>query len=144
MNIYGKYYPWFGAAIFIAIVLAVAYYIGTRTGKAKSESKEEDVLNKAIQKGELSFDQTTFVSLADKLENSMYGYGDDEETIYSVFTKLRTKSDVLQLIKTFGNRRIIFTIGSSNLNQWLNNRLDVSELAKVNDILSRNSIDYQF
>ena len=144
MNISGKYYPWFGTAIFIAIVLAVAYYIGTRTGKAKQENKEENILNKEIQKGELSFDQTTYVSLSDKLETAMFGYTDDENAVYSVFTKLRTKSDVLQLIKTFGNRRIIWTVGGSNLNQWLNNRLDVSEIAKVNDILSRNSIDYEF
>jgi hypothetical protein len=144
MNFQGKYYPWMGSAIFIAIVLAVAYYIGTRTGKAKQAGASEDVLKKEIQKTELTFEQTQFVSMADKLETSLYGFGDDENAVYSVFSKLRTKSDLLNLIKTFGNRRIIWTIGSANLNTWINNRLSTAEIAHLNDILSRNGIDYQF
>lgn len=139
-----KLYPWLGPSIFVAIVLAVAYYIGTRTGKAKKDNKEEAILDKEIVKNQLSFDQTTYVGLADKLESAMYGYTDDEQAVYSVFTKLANKSDLLQLIKTFGERRMTFYIGGSNLNQWINNRLDVGEIAKINDILSRNNIDYQF
>lgn len=144
MNPYTKYYPWIGPAVFIAIVLIVAYYIGSRTGKAKSQSQEEDTLKKEIKKPELSFEQTQFAGMADKIETALYGFTNDEEAVYSVLKKLRTKSDVLQLIKTFGNRRMIWTIGGANLNTWFNTRLNTSELAQVNDILSRNSIDYQF
>lgn len=133
-----------GPAIFIALVLAVAYYIGSRTGKAKVASKEDDALKKEISKSDLSFDNTQYASMADRIESSLYGYTDDENTVYSVFSKLRTKSDLLQLIKTFGNRRLIWTFGGSNLNAWINNRLDTKEIAHVNDILSRNGIDYQF
>ena len=139
-----KYYPWMGPAIFISLVLAVAYYIGSRTGKAKTASQTDDTLKKEISKSALSFEQTQYVSMADRLESALYGFTDDENTVFAVFSQLRTKSDLLQLIKTFGNRRRIWTIGGSNLNAWINNRLDTSEIAHLNDILSRNSIDYQF
>ena len=144
MNFNGKYYPWLSGAIFVALILGAAYYIGTRTGKAKKEGETDDVLKKEINKNELTFEQTQFASMADKLETAMYGYGDDENTIYAVFTKLRSRSDVLNLIKTFGERRMIFNLGTANLNQFISARLDTSEIAKVNDILSRNNIDYQF
>jgi hypothetical protein len=144
MNFNGKYYPWLTGAAIVALILGAAYYIGTRTGKAKKEGAADDVLKKAINNNELTFEQTQYVALAAKLETAMFGYSDDENAVYAVFTKLRTKSDVLNLIKTFGERRMIFTLGNANLNQWINTRLDTSEIAKVNDILSRNNIDYQF
>jgi hypothetical protein len=139
-----KYFPWLTGAAIIALILGAAYYIGTRTGKAKKEGQADDAIKKEIDKKELTFEQTQFASMATKLETAMFGYTDDENAVYAVFTKLRSRSDVLNLIKTFGERRMIFNLGNANLNQWINTRLDTSEIAKVNDILSRNNIDYQF
>jgi hypothetical protein len=144
MEVYGKYYSWTSVAIIVAIILVIAYYLGNRTGKGKAVSADTEALKKEIQKSELSYDQTTYEALADKLETAMYGYTDDEAAVYAVFAKLRNKSDLLQLITSFGERRIIFTWGNSNLNKWINNRLDASEIAKVNDILARNNITYNF
>jgi hypothetical protein len=144
MNFQGKYYPLLSTALIGALILAAAYYIGTRTGKAKKEGEEENALKKEIQKDELTFEQTQYSSMADKLEVAMYGFTTDEDSVYSVFAKLRSKSDVLNLIKTFGTRRIIWTFGNSNLNTWINTRLATAEIAHLNDILSRNGIDYQF
>lgn len=139
-----KYYPWLSTVVALALILGVAYYIGSRTGKAKKATAADDLLKKEINNSDLSYEQSQFVAMADKLETSMFGFSDDENAVYSVFAKLRTKSDLIQLIKIFGNRRMSFSIGGANLNAWINSRLEASEIAKVNDILSRNNIDYQF
>jgi len=59
-----------------------------------------------------------------------------------MFGKLRTNSDVLQLIKSFGERGDF--IYKEGLTKWLASELNETEIAKVNDILKRNNITYQF
>ena len=137
-------YEWLKPVVFIAAILGLAYYLGSRTGKAKKQNQTDDTLKKEISSGALTYEQTQYVSFADRLETAMYGYTDDEEAVFDVFSKLRNRSDLLQLIRAFGERRIIWTIGKSNLNAWISNRLETKEIARINDILKRNNIDYQF
>ncbi len=139
-----KYLPYLKLLGVVVIALVIAYYIGSRTGKAKKENEAEDQLKKEIDRAALTYEQTQYSALADDLEAAMYGFRDNENTVYAVMAKMRNRSDLLQLIKSFGMRRIIWTWGNSNLNAWINNRLDTAEIAQVNDILARNSIDYQF
>ncbi len=144
MNLFGKYYSWVSVVAVIAIILVIAYYIGTRTGKGKAGAANDEALKKELNQGTLSFEQSQYVAMADRLSTSMSGFTDDEDAVFSVISKLRTKSDVLNLIKSFGTRRPSFSIGTASLNEWFYLRLDESEIAKINEILSRNSIDYQF
>jgi hypothetical protein len=144
MNLFGKYYSWFSVSIITAIILVVAYYLGNRTGKGKAAAADSEALQKELDNSQLTYEPSQYTSWADKLFVAMNGFTDDEEAIYSVIAKLRTKSDLLQLIKSFGSKRIQFTLGDSNLNQFFANRLESSEIAKINDILSRNSISYEF
>lgn len=130
--------------IFAVIAIVLFYVLGTRTGKGKETEDDEDKLDAEIKKKELTYDISQYLTFADKLYTAMSSIMDDEDAIYSVMTSLRTKSDVLQLIKSFGDRRIQFTLGSSPLSQWFQNRLSKSEIAKINEILSRNSISFQF
>lgn len=139
-----KYLPWLKALGVIVLALVIAYYVGTRTGKAKKESEADDIIKREIDKSAVSFEQTQYSAFADKLESAMTGFGDDEKSVYAIFGKLNNKSDVLSLIKAFGQRRQSFTVGGANLITWINNRLDSSEIAEINDILSRKGIDYQF
>lgn len=141
MYLFGKSYNWQFAGIFGLIVLVIAYYLGNKTGKGKAANEPVKDLNKS----DLTYENSDYTSFADRLYIAMSGLmGDDEETIYSVISKLRTKSDVLQLIKSYGTRRLQWTLGNSNLNEWFNYRLNKEEISKVNDILGRNSIQYQF
>lgn len=139
-----KYLPWLKAIGVIVIALVIAYYVGTRTGKAKKESAADDILKKEIDKSAISFEQTQYSAYADKLESAMTGFSDNEKSIYAIIGKLNNKSDVLSLIKAFGQRRQSFSVGGANLITWFNNRLESSEIAEINDILSRKGIDYQF
>lgn len=130
--------------IFALVVLVLFYFFGTRSGKAKKAAATDGSYKAETAGKNLSYDLSQFATFADKLESAMFGFTDREETIYSVFTKLRTKSDLFQLITTFGTRRIIFSFGSADLPTWINTRLDQSEIHKINEILNRNNIDFQF
>lgn len=144
MNILGKQYSWTTAGILAALVLVAAYYIGTRTGKGKSLSANSEALDKELKNGSLTYDLSQYGSLADKLETAMFPLNDDEDAVYSVMSKLRSKSDVLQLIKSFGERRLQFTWGGSTLNFWINYKLNNSEIKKINSLLSDAGINYEF
>ena len=139
-----KYLPWIKALGVIVIALVIAYYVGSRTGKAKKEGAAEDLLKREIDKNSLTYEQTQYVSFADKLEQELNSTFIDENSIYSVFSKMRNKSDLIQLIKSFGMRRMKWYWGDSSLNMWINTKLETPEIATINDTLSRNSIDYQF
>lgn len=137
-----KKYPAIGLGAFALIAFVVAYFFGNKTGKAATPTDTE--LKEAQKSTPLTYELSQYATLADRLETAMYGATDDEDAVYSVFSKLRNRADLLQLISSFGKRRIFLTIGDSNLSTWIYHRLNKSEVEKVNEILSRNAIDYQF
>lgn len=134
--------PVFRWGVFGFIVLVVAYYLGSRTGKAKTSGNNS--ISGEISKSALSYDLSQYVSFADRLQAAMYGFTDDEDAVYDVFSKMQTKSDVLQLITTFGNRRPIWHFGTTGLPIWINTFFAGSEIQHINEILAKNNIDYQF
>ena len=145
MKIAGKSIEGMTFGIFGFIVLLVAYYFGSRTGKSKAMAAAGDTLAKDITKSDLTYDLSQYVIMADRCYDAMYDIGTDEEALYIVFAKMRTNSDLLQLIKAFGSRgNIVFQGGAKNLAEWIASDLNNVEIEKVNDILKRNNITYQF
>ena len=145
MNIAGKNINVTTFGILGFIVLLVAYYIGSRTGKAKTTAADIDAMTKDINSSDLTFDISQYVSLADRVYICVYGITEDEEGLYVVFAKMRTNSDVLQLIKSFGKRSGGFDFWyEKSLSEWLASDLNNVEIAKINDILKRNNITFQF
>ena len=131
--------------IFAFVVLLVAYYFGSRTGKTKAAAANGDTLAKDISKSDLTYDLSQYVIFADRCWDAVYDIGTDEEALYDVFTKMRSNSDFLQLIKAFGSRgNIVFQGGEKTLAEWMSSDLNNVEIEKVNDILKRNNITYQF
>ncbi len=139
MKIYGKEIPGLEIGIFALVVLSLAYFLGSRTGKAAAVS----VGDKDIKAGSLSYDLSQYKVLADRILEAVEGYGSDEEAIYTVFRKMRTTSDVLQLSKSFGSRGAWYS-GKSSLAAWLAGDLNNAEIAEVNKILASNFIAFQF
>lgn len=126
--------------IFAVIAVILAYIFGSRWGKSKAVS----ALESEIESSQLTYDLSQYSTLADRLETAMFRFNDDEDAIYAVFAKCRNKSDVLQLISSFGTRRMLVTIGKSNLTTWLYYKLSDKEIQHINEILTRNNINYQF
>lgn len=126
------------------VVLAVAYFFGSRTGKANAAATTADQLSKEIDKNYLSYDLSQYETFAERLYIAVSDPGTDEDAVYNVFTAMRNKSDVLQLIKQFGRRDIIAGIENYTLPEWISSDLSTAEIEKVNQILERNGIDYKF
>lgn len=144
MNLFGKYYSWVTVAIIVTVILLISYYLGSRTGKGKAVSSASEALDSEMNKSQLTYELSQYSAMADNLDTAMFTVNDDEVAIYAVFSKLRNKSDLLQLIKAFGERRMQFNVGGTNLNKWITTKLTAAEIAEVNDILARNSIQYEF
>lgn len=137
-----NYIIWLG--VFAVVGGFFAYYFGSRTGKANATAAATDTLTSEIKSEPLTFELAQYETFAQKIYYAVFDFGTDEEAVYNVFSQLRTKSDVLQLIKTFGTRNILPGINDFTLPEWLYNDLTPSEIQHVNDILARNNINYIF
>ena len=102
---------------------------------ANNELKEEIAAG-----GGLSYTDTQYIAFANKLYDSMKGFGTDTDTVKYVFNCMKTKADVLKLIQVFGTR------DGETLSQWLKGDSNwFKNITKqVNQILSSKGIDYQF
>ena len=102
------------------------------------ERKLVDKANAEIKDGDVTLTPSELSNMADRLHAAMVGFGTDEEAIYAVFRLLRTRSDLMALVKAFGIRK------GESLSQWLTGDLSRKEIEKVNAILVNNRINYSF
>lgn len=127
------------------VVLIIFFVIWNRFGKSKQETedanKERDIaneVNNAITTSNVTLSQVQLNTLADKLYKAVKGSGTDETSIYDAMRTLKTKDDVLALIKTFSVR------DSMTLREWLYDDLNNSEISKINDIFLSKGISFSF
>ena len=119
------------------IILIVVKYKGKLTDTIKNRELAES-LDEEINQDDITLTQTQLNTFASSLYAAMDGLGTDEDKIYNVFRAMGTRSDVLQLIKTFGVK------DGETLTEWLNGDLSSKEIDKINSILANNNINYQF
>lgn len=133
--------------IIVAIVVVVSIIIFIVWWKQNVSQKIHDkkintdlanLLDEEITTENITITQQQLNSYASKLYKAMDGWGTDEQQIFDVFRQMQTRSDVLQLIKTFGVK------DHKTLQEWLFDELSTSDLDKINQILSNNAIDYKF
>ena len=140
-----KKYPVLSLGVFALVTLIIAYYLGARTGKGKSNSEVDSELNNSIIAIPLTYELSEYESFADRLHTSMTTLADDESSINSVFRKMRNRSDVLQLINSFGKRSSwVWNVGGGSLASWMSLKLSNGEIETINGILSDANIDFQF
>lgn len=136
--------------IIVVIVAVVVWIMWSRISRliAQLTGKIQDnaeLNNHITQTGEtLSFSDTEYRNMANKLEEAFYGSwlfgaGTDENAVYAVFNRLNNKADLLKLVAAYGTDK-----NSRTLNQALQSELTNSELAHVNNILTNKGIYYQF
>src|SRR3954464_3627343 len=107
--------PWGKGVVAIVIVGGAGAIIYTiyHSIKKRQEIKEANKAGLAAQE-ELkqlqnqginpTFSKSEFEAMAEALVEAMDGCGTDEETVYSVFRKLKNDADIRQLIASFGVR----------------------------------------
>ncbi len=111
-----------------------------------------DALDLAIKKEETngnsrSYRRTEYNQFADDIEHSTSGAGTNISTINQIFAKLKNNADVLQLMKTYGQRPSSFfgePIGNETLSQFIVSQLSLSERIKLNSMLTKKGITITF
>lgn len=123
----------------IAIVIVFKYKdIKNLILDKAANQKLVDEANTTIKVEDISITQDQFHTYAQKLYKAMNGAGTDEKAIYEVFEAMNSRSDVQQLIKTFGVK------DGENLAEWLYDDLSAGDIEHINAILATKSINYQF
>lgn len=127
----------------VLLAILIIYFIGRSYGKNAAKVKEEKELDKEIDKNKLTYPLISYKHMADALESAMQTSGTDEQTIFRIFEKLKTQSDLLQLIKSFGSRKNYWfgvPLYEHNLPFWLKDELSSSEIEKLYAILKKNNL----
>jgi len=117
-----------------------------------TEERKENQIDMAIKEEQdkgnnLSYSLAQYQMMADLVEEATDTSGTDTEAIYNVFAQLRNNTDVLQLIKTYGERwNFMFglPLGKFTLQQIINSEFDSGERATLNQIITGNDITIQF
>lgn len=122
-----------------------------------TESDKDNLKKLAQEEGQIGGGEGGFNAekAAGDLYKSMKGAGTREETIFSVFSKLKGKKDLEELKMNFGgfggrksplDEEELRKVGKGKhaLGVWLKDELKSYELEKLNDILSKKGIEYKF
>jgi len=111
-----------------------------------------DALDSAIKKEEnngnsLSYSQAEYNQFANQIEQATAGAGTDTSTINQIFGQMKNNADVLQLIKTYGQRPNSFfgvPMGNLTLSQLMVSELSHGERKQLNAILAQKGITITF
>lgn len=117
--------------------------------KGSSNKDTSNIIDDELEESQLqlSYPLSNYNIMADQLQSAMFDAGTDEQTIYTIFKKLKNPKDLLQLVKAFGRRTYYvfgYPQGNYNLGQWIQEELSDSEKQEINSILQSNNINYTF
>lgn len=130
----------------VILVIAIALYFGVRKVIRTIQSDSAaNIKDAEIKSNQLSYPLTMYSSLADQVESAFTLLTTNEQNVYSIFKKMNTLSDVLQLNRSFGTRTAPgINFGQVSLSAFLQKGMSAQELAEVNKILKTNSINFSF
>lgn len=117
-----------------------------RGGAAAAEAQ---ALQTEASQGQATYPNSQFLAWANRLEQAMFDVGTDEDAIFEIFSQLRNNTDFLTLKAAFGVRNYTggFLPGmvsdDLSLDGWIQQELDSSERAELNNILSQRGITYR-
>ena len=146
---------WAKGVISVGILAGVGYLIWQVTKKLGEEPRRDEEEDKQIQtelqaeikKTPLSYGASQYASFANNIQEAGYDVGTDEESIYSVFRKMKNNADYLALLKAWGKpTRTVYEWGigrKKTLTQFLRSEMSDSEIRKINTILSNNKVKYR-
>jgi hypothetical protein len=138
---------WVYGAMIALVALVGIYFLGRSTGS--SQSKPAAVIPEAINTSQLSYSNSQYIGWASTLLQSLdtfWGAGifADTDTVSNIMGKMKNTEDCKQLAAAFGTHRQQWHLSESNLAEWLDNCLSLSDMAKLNQILASNNVNYTF
>lgn len=94
-----------------------------------------------------SYPDSQYLSWSEKLQYALNYFNTDEDAVYSVFEKLKNQADLNKLITAFGVRPIetfVFITEDVTLSEAITSQMDTDEIKKVNGILAKKGINFNF
>lgn len=149
--------------VFFLLIVVLIYFIYNEISKAIKKAKQNKSDEEAAAQLEAesqkpankpSYPLSNYQNMADTIQQAYEGIGEDEEAIYDVYKRMVTLGDVYELNRAFGSRPY-GPFGESqgfvsqwfttdlDLPQWIN-KLSASKKTKINGILSKANINYQY
>lgn len=126
--------------------LGYKYLKRNKNTDGTSKSVAPSIATMTIASNNLTINVDEAGLMAQSLYNAMQGFGTQEDVIYSVFERIKTRDDLLLVIKRFGLRknlngtRAAFIGRDINLIGWLKEDLKESELAKIKPVFDKFAI----
>lgn len=136
----------FGAASLLPFGLVILAFFGLWFFiKRKGNQETAAQVELETESTGLTYPVSAYAGFADQIEaGGKAALGTDEDAIFGVFMKMKTRRDVLQLVSAFGERRAEYTTGTTGLSGFLASELDSEDIAEINTILMSQNIDYAF
>ena len=137
-----------GGVIFGGVYLGYRIYKGVSKAiiKLKNDQDIKDEIKRQASLGKgLSYPDIDYRTMADEVFACLDGYfTEDEEDLEPIFARMKTKADVLELIRVYGMRDISMVYPPMSLNEAIKRYVTGSDKEYVNGPLRRNGVDYQF
>ncbi len=117
--------------------LIIRKLIKKRNSDGTSTKEAPSMKDTIINKKNLTISVSDAALYANTLYGAMLDFGTDEEAIYSIINKIKTKDDILLVIKAFGMKKHLWGTRSAFLGQeynligWLRSELSKKEIAKI-------------
>lgn len=130
-----------------AVAGVAAWLILRKLGLTKTAVEKEgekniaDIYNRVeveIQKQGATLSDAELRSVAASIKNSWGFLNDDEEKIYSSFSRLNNLNDLLLVIRYYG------TYKGEGLEDSISSRMNAREVNKINEILANKGINFSF
>lgn len=126
--------PLLGVAMGFYIIKKILF---NRNPDGTSSRIAPAIKNTIVNKSNLTISPSDAALFANTLYGAMLDLGTDEETIYSTIDKIKTKDDMLLVIKTFGMKQYLLGARAAFLGQdynligWLRFELNNKEISKI-------------
>lgn len=142
--------PTLRKTLLVVLVIVVAYliylWVKPKVQDWILEQKMKSERKKDIIASDLTYSNSEYTDMAGQIFKAMDGIGTDTDVILNIAKKMKTKSDWLKLVDTFGIKEvssgIIFVSDyKGTLPELLPTELSSSEMEELNYILK--SIDVQ-
>jgi len=151
---------WIKLGMYVAGGVALAFGVKKVLDYFKPERKRDESEKKQIideleaekKKKAASYAPSVYAGFASTIAEAIFGGGSDEDSIYSVFRKLKNNTDYLMLVKAWGNPTrqvfpdffVFYDTGKKlTLPAALRYDLDAAECNRINAILKNNGITYR-
>ncbi len=118
--------------------------------KKSPEALEDAALTEEASAGALTYPDSQYFAIANKLEQAMFDLQTNEDSVYNAFRMLKNNADFVKLKQAFGERTYTggwipgFLYGKLSLDGWIEEELEPDEIDIVNSILQANGIIYRF